>query len=371
MYVNEHKRGKKGANQPTIALRSKDGIVWKEIDQGAVVYRFLFDDLFYLTVPVQYDGYYYALAKIQENGIGALAITRGKSLKSASEKGPILARGVRHCDVHAVDSILHVFFTMIGDAPERILLGTIDMSSNWIEWLLLPGPVLLSPEHGYEHGNAATVASQIGTAGCTAKNELRDPHFLPDKESPSDSLTGLLFCTVQGERAFAMARFSLNTTLHKNAVPYRNQARIDSDVLQASSLKRNSALGTTFPSGSTLITGTGRSGTTYLCSFFNSLNISISHDNDVDCGPYPGPDGAVPWYDAFDDGRRYDHVLHVVRNPLRVIQSRAYKMLAIGEKYLLFMANKTSKWEDPSELNFAKCSTKTCSFPSKQPTVFH
>jgi hypothetical protein len=95
---------------------------------------------------------------------------------------------------------------MIGDSPERILLGNIEMSDalDWIDWKLLSGPILLEPEYFYEHGNAQPKPSEA-MAGKGVLRELRDPHFLSDQAFPQDSLNGLLFYTVQGELGIAVA----------------------------------------------------------------------------------------------------------------------------------------------------------------------
>ncbi len=57
------------------------------------------------------------------------------------------------------------------------------------------------------------------------------------------------------------------------------------------------------------------------------MGINISHDNSQDCGPYPGSEGAVSWYDAFDMGknRSYDVVIQIVYDPIKVIYSRVAK----------------------------------------------
>jgi len=99
-----------------------------------------------------------------------------------------------------------------------------------------------------------------------------------------------------------------------------------------------------------LITGTGRSGTSYLAYLFQSMGFRVSHDNGNADGFL---DGAVSWPQAFDDSfclnpwwtwrrrlsasslwRRFDnqhgfhdqrlflHVLHSVREPLKSIMSR-------------------------------------------------
>jgi len=391
MYIHGHSCGVNG--QPTMLLISEDGISWKmENNDPPHQQKLLLEQLFYLTVPVPIGDYYYALAKTQENSVGSAMLLRARALTGPFEEGPILARGLRHMDIiHVVGSTMYIVFTMIGDAPERILLGTIELppaaetagvnssSHNWMDAVLLPGTTLISPQRNYEHGhdninstdhtdgskqaNNTIQPSTSGQAGCAPLYELRDPKFLPDLPQQNNNnsnnhhiISGLLFYTVQGEHAFALARIYINTLSYAHSVRYRNHTNIDPRVRNATSLTREEDDTLTIKKMEsvrpvqTLITGTGRSGTTYLCTFYTALGFKISHDNDVDCGPYPGEDGAVSWYDSFDGGRRYNHVLHVVRHPLDVIQSRAYKEIALPSHFKWFRSQ-TARFEDTEAIN--------------------
>jgi len=393
MYIHGHQcknEGDKTIKQPTLLFVSQDGVSWDLQSDEAPAQKlpYLLQHSFYLTVPVysKRDGYYYAMAKTQENSVGSACLYRSKSLMGPFEQGPIMARGMRHVDLYlsSPDSMMiYVFFTLIGDMPERIILGSIDVSSgseNWMHWNLLPGPSLLQPEYWYEHGNATAKPSSAGPAR-TQVRELRDPRFLPDifppdasvnsrtgmntnantnEKKKKNALSGLLFYSVQGEQGIAMARLSVNLdSLHSTIIAYRNKTNISPHVLKATSLevpppvlKQNSNgngngnVTTPHAKNPTiLITGVGRSGTTSLCTMFQSLHIQVSHDNDVDCGPYPGGDGAVSWYDAFKiSDRRYTNVLHIVRDPLKTIASRALKC---GHT---FMKRTSSFYEDATDL---------------------
>jgi hypothetical protein len=226
--------------QPTLLLVSSNGVDWtlpagpnkkRRHNTNNGTSPFLLASLFYLTVPVYHpdDGYYYALAKTQENSVGSLQLCRTKSLYGPWMEGPILARGIRHCDMHLVTPQLpnrggtlmrrphlFVFFTHIGDVPEKVMVGTIDLSdSDWMQWTLLPGPTIVSPDYPYEHGNATLQPSKCCSANCVVMNQLRDPHFLPDDgddihKHGTHILSGILFYVVQGERSFAAARLALD-----------------------------------------------------------------------------------------------------------------------------------------------------------------
>lgn len=347
MYIHGH--GCKGVSaQPTLVFRSTDGVKWTRTTDGL----YLFRDLFYLTPLTSRrheDGYFYAAAKTQESPEGSAILCRSTSMAGPFERGPILGRGLRHLHVHLVqDRHLFIFFTLIGDAPERILLGTVDMMTDdddWMKWKLLPGPTILEPRFDYERGNARTTPSAAGGAN-GPRVELRDPRFIADDDT--DGLSGLLFYTVQGEQALASAYLSINVTDYLTAVRYRDQHNVEASVLNSTSIRSKSGV----PSprrNTTLITGTGRSGTTYVCKLFSKSGLGISHDNDVDCGVYPGADGAASWYDAFDVGRKYDTVLHIVRYPLHVINSRVLRIVKTPYN-ALHTASFCDKYEDMSDM---------------------
>jgi hypothetical protein len=188
----------------------------------------LFQDIFYLTAPIKLNDWFYAIGKTQENSIGSTILCRSQSLEGPFERGPLLARGMRHGDMHFVGgNKMLIFYTLIGDAPERILLATLEMrnKTDWESWKLLPGPTILTPTLEFEHGNANnTVPSEPGSAGCSSHAQFRDPSFLRDDDDDDDHdkntsrsdaqhhhrFTGTLFYTVHGERFFAASRLDID-----------------------------------------------------------------------------------------------------------------------------------------------------------------
>lgn len=83
------------------------------------------------------------------------------------------------------------------------------------------------------------------------------------EESGMGFLNGTLFYTVPAERAVEMVEVSINTDHYREAVKYRYRENIDPRILNATSLSEASPSGE-FAKRNALITGTGRSGTTYL-----------------------------------------------------------------------------------------------------------
>lgn len=63
-----------------------------------------------------------------------------------------------------------------------------------------------------------------------------------------------------------------------------------------------------------LITGCGRSGTTYISRLLQECGLDIPHE-------YLGKHGSSSWYMAPDLSKQFQHVFHQVRNPIDVISS--------------------------------------------------
>ena len=70
------------------------------------------------------------------------------------ERGPILFnRNMRHSALRVNKNILQVFWTQVGDTPERILLSIIDISEDWTGWKESTPIEILRPEKKWEGGN--------------------------------------------------------------------------------------------------------------------------------------------------------------------------------------------------------------------------
>ena len=91
------------------------------------------------------------------------------------EPGPILFNpNMRHAAVLQRRDALHVFWTQVGDAPERILLSRIDLSGDWRQWQDDAPIEVLRPERSWEGANAPLTPSIRSTAYGQV-NQLRDP----------------------------------------------------------------------------------------------------------------------------------------------------------------------------------------------------
>jgi len=152
----------------------------------------------------QWEGQYYALAqdldseKQSERGV---TIYRSKDGTSGFELGPtILKQGVRHTGVRIKDNTLEVYFSRIGDTPERVLKSDIKLSKDWDTWSPSEPICILQPEIKYEGADIPLEPS--GPGGTHKKrNELRDPDIFVENSGDT-----YLFYTIGGESGIALAK---------------------------------------------------------------------------------------------------------------------------------------------------------------------
>ena len=112
---------------------------------------------------------------------------------------------VRHSDIFLEGDILWIFYSKVGDAPERIYYTHIDVSNdNWNEWEVGPSKELIRPELEWEGAQIPSSPSQRGVVSKVV-NQLRDPHFFKD-----DSGKMYLLYTGSGEQAIGIVELKTN-----------------------------------------------------------------------------------------------------------------------------------------------------------------
>ncbi len=117
-------------------------------------------------------------------------LLRAESWIGPFERGPKLTpfdtpdsfgAGFRHgCGMVKGDT-LHLFYSRIGDTPERILHARISITGPWTDWHATEASTLLSPERDWEGANLPLEASQPGGTE-VRKRELRDPFVFRDDD---------------------------------------------------------------------------------------------------------------------------------------------------------------------------------------------
>ena len=148
--------------QRSLLACSRDGIAWEVIGDRT--------DQAYLRV-FSHGGRRYALA------LGG-QLMRERS--AGFEPGPwLFPKGHRHAATLVRGDLLHVLWTRIGDAPERIFHTTVDLRRDWRDWQVGETADLMHPELTWEGADLPVRPSEIGTAA-PRENALRDPCIFED-----------------------------------------------------------------------------------------------------------------------------------------------------------------------------------------------
>ena len=130
-------------------------------------------------------------------------LLKSKDGISPFDPGPDLVpadngRTLRHAAVYMHGDTLSVFYSRIGDEPERILVSQVKLTGDWTKWKASPPQTVLQPERDYEGGSLPLRPSVIGDAPGRVR-QLRDPCIFED-----DGHLYLLY-SVAGESGIALA----------------------------------------------------------------------------------------------------------------------------------------------------------------------
>ena len=115
------------------------------------------------------------------------------------EQGPQLFNDtMRHCALMRQGDTLLVFWTNVGDAPERIYVSPIELSGDWRSWTAGERREVMRPVYDWE-GASLPIAPSVRGFAPEPVHELRDPAIFEDNGS------AYLLYTVQGERGIGIA----------------------------------------------------------------------------------------------------------------------------------------------------------------------
>lgn len=124
---------------------------------------------------------------------------RSEDRLSGFEAGPMLFQPeMRHAGLLVRGDLLHVFWTRVGDAPERILHSTIDLGVPFDQWKESEPREVLRPELAWEGADAPQLPS-LRSVAYGQVNQLRDPAIFEE-----DGRVYLLYA-VAGESGIAIA----------------------------------------------------------------------------------------------------------------------------------------------------------------------
>ena len=190
-----HGPAKAASGQKTFAALSTDGLKFKASEEIL--------GIFYWRV-FRWGGWWYAMGKgglLYRSRDGLKNFEQGPNPFPGSERRDkdYNNAGPRHVALHRVGETLWVYYSNIGDAPERILRSRIELTPNWKNWKASAPEEVLRPETVYE-GVDLPVKSSLAGAMKGREHALRDPGIFED----ADGRVYLLY-SVAGESGIAIA----------------------------------------------------------------------------------------------------------------------------------------------------------------------
>lgn len=193
-----HGPARKAKGQISFVATSGDGLHFKATAEPL--------GLFYFRV-FQYGGAWYAMAKggqLYRSQGGLTRFEKGPNplpggAARASEDESANTPGPRHVAVRVTGETLDVYYSNIGDAPERIQRCAVKLGPDWNAWRAGPVEEVLKPELDYE-GITLPLKKSVAGAASGPENALRDPALFTDR----DGRVYLLY-SVAGESGIGIA----------------------------------------------------------------------------------------------------------------------------------------------------------------------
>jgi hypothetical protein len=163
--------------------------------------------MFYFRV-FSHENAWYALAKggvLYRSADGLTGFEPGHNPFPGGDQrtGALNEPGPRHVALQRQGDTLWVYYSSIGDAPERILRARMQLHADWRAWRAVDPVEVLRPELPWEGADLPLKSSTAGAAR-GRENALRDPAIFED----DDGRTYLLY-SVAGESGIAIAELIL------------------------------------------------------------------------------------------------------------------------------------------------------------------
>jgi hypothetical protein len=183
VYVSGPPTAQESYRQLSLVATSQDGLHFRARSErlGKAYFRVF-----------AWDGAYYALA------MPGVLYRSADGLQGFVEGPRLFTADMRHSAVQIDGTTLLVFYSIVGESPERIVLSTIDLTRPWMAWTASEPTVVLEPEMDWEGASLPLKPSVRGAARSPVR-ELRDPAVFVEA-----SRTYLLY-SVAGESGIAIA----------------------------------------------------------------------------------------------------------------------------------------------------------------------
>ncbi len=190
-----HGPARAGGGQKSFVALSKDGLRFKASDE--VLGQFYFRVL-------RFNDAWFAMAKggqVYRSQDGLTGFEKGPNVFPGGEdRGPDANKpGPRHVALHRDGETLWIYYSNIGDEPERILRCPVSLADDWKSWKAGKSEEILRPEFHYE-GADLPLRKSVAGAMQKPENAVRDPGIFVD----NDGRVYLLY-SVAGESGIAIA----------------------------------------------------------------------------------------------------------------------------------------------------------------------
>lgn len=195
-----HGPAKAGGGQKTFVATSADGLAFKARPEPLCPFYFR---------AFRYADMWYGMSKgglLWRSADGLSNFEEGIDPMAGAEsrdKPVYNTPGARHVAVQRTGSALWVYYSNIGDAPERIMRCRIDLAGDWRAWRASEPQEVLRPQLPYEGADLPVRPSSAGAAR-GRENALRDPAIFEE-----NGRTYLLY-SVAGESGIAIAEIVEN-----------------------------------------------------------------------------------------------------------------------------------------------------------------
>jgi len=187
VYVSGNRQANDSYQQLTMVATSRDGLRFQAHPErlGNSYFRVF-----------AWAGVFYAL------GMPGIFYRSADGLHGFVEGPTLFTPHMRHSALRLEGSTLQVFYTIVGQKPERIVLSQIELDRPWLEWQESEPVVVLEPEMEWEGADLPLEPSVRGAAH-SRQRQLRDPALFEE-----DSRLYLLY-SVAGESGIAIAEITV------------------------------------------------------------------------------------------------------------------------------------------------------------------